>query len=279
MLLHGFPDSSKLWDSQVAALAAAGLYVIVPDMPGYGQSDKPISVNAYTLKRVCSALCSVLDALGVQAACVVGHDWGAATAWALALQHPQRVSRLVVLSVGHPGIAAAAEPKQRAHWWYMLFFTLPGAEAALTADDWALFRQVMGQGCGQQQVQQYVDALSQPGALAAALNWYRANTQARHFGQTLPWPVNQQSRVACPVLGIWSSDDTALLEAQMTQSARYVAPGCWQYLKLDSVGHWIPRDAPQQLNKLLLSFLSEKQGKGHKTSQGSTAAPRPLSKL
>jgi hypothetical protein len=62
-----------------------------------------------------------------------------------------------------PGVGASAEPKQRAHWWYMLFFTLPGAEAALTADGWALFKQVMGQGCSQQQVQQYVDALSQPG--------------------------------------------------------------------------------------------------------------------
>lgn len=88
---------------QVAALAAAGYYVVVPDMPGYGQSDKPSDVSSYSLKHVCSVLCNVLDALGVQAACVVGHDWGAATAWALALQHPQRVSRLVVLSVGHPG--------------------------------------------------------------------------------------------------------------------------------------------------------------------------------
>jgi pimeloyl-ACP methyl ester carboxylesterase len=90
---------------QVAALAAAGYYVIVPDMPGYGQSGKPSNVSAYSLKRVCSMLCGVLDAVGVQAACVVGHDWGAATAWALTLQQPQRVSKLVVLSVGHPGEA------------------------------------------------------------------------------------------------------------------------------------------------------------------------------
>jgi pimeloyl-ACP methyl ester carboxylesterase len=90
---------------QVAALAAAGYYVIVPDMPGYGQSDKPSNASAYSLKRVCSMLCGVLDAVGVQAACVVGHDWGAATAWALALQQPRRVSKLVVLSVGHPGVA------------------------------------------------------------------------------------------------------------------------------------------------------------------------------
>ncbi|WIA18609.1 hypothetical protein OEZ85_003315 [Tetradesmus obliquus] len=279
LLLHGFPDSSKLWDSQVAALAAAGYYVVVPDMPGYGQSDKPSDVSSYSLKHVCSVLCNVLVALGVQAACVVGHDWGAATAWALALQHPQRVSRLVVLSVGHPGVGASAEPRQRAHWWYMLFFTLPGAEAALTANGWALFKQVMGQGCSQQQVQQYISALSQPGALTAALNWYCANTQARHFGQTKPWPVNKQSRVACPVLGVWSSGDTALLEAQMTESAAYVAAGCWRYVRLEGVGHWIPRDAAQQLNELLLAFLREGEACGCAPGQGGAAAPRQLSKL
>lgn len=90
---------------QASALAAAGYFVIAPDMPGYGQSDKPGDVAAYSLRRVCRLLCGLLDALGVRQACVVGHDWGAGTAWALAMHHPERVSKLVVLSVGHPGEA------------------------------------------------------------------------------------------------------------------------------------------------------------------------------
>jgi pimeloyl-ACP methyl ester carboxylesterase len=81
------------------------------------------------------------------------------------------------------------------------------------------------------------------------------------------------------VLGIWSSQDTALLEAQMTQSADYVAPGCWQYVRLDGVGHWIPRDAPQQLNHLLLRFLGGQQGDDYVASQGGAAALHPRSKL
>jgi pimeloyl-ACP methyl ester carboxylesterase len=117
------------------------------------------------------------------------------------------------------------------------------------------------------------------GALTAALNWYRANTQARHFGQTRPWPVMRQSRIACPVLGVWSSQDTALLEAQMTRSADYVAPGCWQYVRLGGVSHWIPRDAPQQLDKLLLRFLRGEQVDGAVTSQSSADARHVLSKL
>lgn len=97
------------------------------------------------------------------------------------------------------------------------------------------------------------------GALTAALNWYRANTQAWHFGQTEPWPVSEASLIQCPVLGVWSTKDTALLERQMTESARYVAAGQWQYVRLEGVGHWIARDAPQQLNRLLLDFLGQQQ--------------------
>jgi pimeloyl-ACP methyl ester carboxylesterase len=99
--------------------------------------------------------------------------------------------------------------------------------------------------------------LLSPGALASALNWYRANTQPRHFGSTAPQPANKL--ISCPVLGVWSSADTALLERQMCASSAYVAPGCWQYERIEGVGHWIARDAPQQLNKLLLSFLQDRE--------------------
>lgn len=92
---------------QVSALAAAGYYVIAPDMLGYGRSDKPTDAKQYALRSMVTLLCALLDNLGVTGkVVVVGHDWGAATAWAMALQTPHRVDRLVVLSVGHPGDAA-----------------------------------------------------------------------------------------------------------------------------------------------------------------------------
>jgi pimeloyl-ACP methyl ester carboxylesterase len=93
------------------------------------------------------------------------------------------------------------------------------------------------------------------GALTSALSWYRANTHARHFGATTPLPAAVNSLVTVPVLGVWSTRDSALLEPQMLASSRYVAPGLWQYARLEGVGHWMARDAPQQLNKLLLDFL------------------------
>ncbi len=93
---------------QIAALADAGYRVIAPDMHGYGRSDKPTDVKRYSLKAVVSDLCAMLDSLGIAEAVVVGHDWGAATAWRFAITAPQRVKRLVAISTGHPGKPAAA---------------------------------------------------------------------------------------------------------------------------------------------------------------------------
>lgn len=259
LLMHGYPDTSELWREQVAALTAAGHTCITPDMPGFGRSAflQPDELSRYSLRSIVGVMCGMLDELGLsgQQVAVVGHDWGAAVAWAFAQQAPQRLSKLVVLSVGHPGGAAAVDARQRAHWWYQLFFCLPGAEAAVTAHDWALFRQIMGSSCSQQQLDAYVQQLARPGALTSALSWYRANTHARHFGATTPLPAATNSLVTVPVLGVWSTRDSALLEPQMLASSRYVAPGLWQYARLEGVGHWMARDAPQQLNKLLLDFL------------------------
>ena len=93
------------------------------------------------------------------------------------------------------------------------------------------------------------------GALRGGLNWYKANTKASHFGQTRDWQGQQQLQM--PVLGIWSDQDTALLEPQMANSAKFVAPERWSYVRLEGVGHWIPRQAPHVLNQLLLNFLAE----------------------
>src|SRR5277367_2636060 len=102
VLLHGFPDSGRLWRHQVPVLAAAGYQVIVPDLRGYGRSDKPAAVSAYRLPVVARDIAAILGDLGLSRAHVVGHDWGAALAWTIAAHQPALVDRLVVLSVGHP---------------------------------------------------------------------------------------------------------------------------------------------------------------------------------
>ena len=140
VLLHGFPDSGRLWRHQVPALAEAGFQVIVPDLRGYGRSGKPEAVEAYSLLTLAGDVMAVLADVGVDRAHVVGHDWGAALAWGLASLAPDTVDHLAVLSVGHPATFRRTY-KQCEKSWYMLLFQFPGiAERWLTDDDWANFR-------------------------------------------------------------------------------------------------------------------------------------------
>ena len=131
VLLHGWPDSSRLWRHQIEALTAAGRRVIAPDLRGMGGSDRPASVEGYRVKHAVADVLAVLDAVGAPQADVVGHDFGAAVAWATASFVPDRVRRLAVLSVGHPLAFRAAGLDQRALSWYMLLFQFEGVAEAV----------------------------------------------------------------------------------------------------------------------------------------------------
>lgn len=254
LLLHGFPDSARLWRHQVPPLVESGLRVIVPDLPGYGQSDAPDEVEAYALPTILEQVVGLLEKLGVERAQVVGHDWGAAVAWGLAAFEPQRVERLVAISVGHPA-GFPGSIAQRRLSWYMLFFQFEGvAEEALQREDWRLFREAFASGGD---IEQYVSDLSRPGRLTAALNWYRANISAESFagGDQL----SSVPAVQCPTLGIWGTEDPALTEEQMKGSGERV-DGQWRYERLEGVGHWIPVEAPDRLSELLVEFLGESTG-------------------
>ena len=141
LLIHGFPDTKRLWTKQVGPLVDAGYQVITYDQRGYGASAKPTEVEAYSIIFLAMDAIAVLDHLDVAKAHVIGHDWGAATAWAAASFSPDRVDHLVALSVGHPTAFATAGFAQREKSWYMLLFQFaPVAEEWLTVDDGANFR-------------------------------------------------------------------------------------------------------------------------------------------
>jgi pimeloyl-ACP methyl ester carboxylesterase len=194
LLLHGFPDSGGLWRRQVPALTAAGFRAIAPDLRGFGESDRPEGVDSYAMPLLVGDVLGMLDALGIERATVVGHDWGAAVGWALAAVMPARVTRLVALTVGHPSGFFADPMGQRERSWYMLFSQHTGvAEEALRRDDWRLFRQL---GRCEGDLDAYLSDLGRPGALTAALNWYRANVTAEAFGAANLTPL-PPSHVPC----------------------------------------------------------------------------------
>ena len=247
VLLHGFPDSGRLWRHQVPALAGAGFQVIVPDLRGYGRSGKPEAVEAYSLMVLAGDVMAVLADLGIARAHVVGHDWGAALAWGLASLAPGSVDQLVVMSVGHPATIRRTL-RQREKSWYMLLFQFPGvAERWLTEDNWANFRS----WARHPDADQVIAELEATGSLTSALNWYRANVPPESWVQ----PPPALPPVQAPTLGIWSTEDIALTETQMTDSAGSVV-GPWRYERLAGPGHWMQLDAPDQVNALLLDFLS-----------------------
>jgi pimeloyl-ACP methyl ester carboxylesterase len=247
LLLHGWPDSHRLWRHQVPALTDAGFRAVVPDLRGFGASDRPGRVEAYGLAHILGDVIGVLDHLGVGRVHVIGHDWGAAVAWAVAALFPDRVDHLVALSVGHPSAFAAAGLAQREKSWYMLLFLFEGvAERWLSDDDYANFRT----WSRHPDADTVTSELSRPGALTASLNWYRANLPAA----ALVEPPLEVPPVARPTMGIWSKDDMALIEQNVTDSAAHVTAE-WRYERVDGAGHWIPLEAPDELTGLLLDFL------------------------
>jgi pimeloyl-ACP methyl ester carboxylesterase len=264
LLLHGFPDSSQLWRYQIPALVAAGRRVIAPDLRGFGKTDRPPDVEAYRIRNAVADILGLLDAFGIDRTAVVGHDWGAGLAWVVAAFAPDRVERLAVVSVGHPAAAATVGLRQRQMSWYMLWFLFPGvAEEVMPADDWAFFRRWAGSRASQgadPDLERQIADLSRPGALTAALNWYRANIDPVRFVNVDPESVPIPS-VGCPTMGVWSTEDFALGERQMTNSERFVT-GPWRYERLDGVDHWVPVHAPERLNELLLDFLGSPEQPG-----------------
>jgi pimeloyl-ACP methyl ester carboxylesterase len=246
LMLHGWPDSARLWRHQVPVLAGRGYRVITPDLRGFGRSEQPGEVRSYGLRNVVGDITGLLDRLGVPAAHVVGHDWGAAVAWLTAIMRPDRVRTLTAISVPHP--LAPPTVRQYEMAWYQLFFQFYGvAEATIQHDDWAWLR-MFSRGDGD--LGQAIGDLSRPGALTASLNWYRANLAPQLPGRTPALPP-----VTAPTLGIWSTGDHYLDGERMKGSAEFVQ-GPWRYEEIPGASHWVPLDAPEALNGLLLDFLS-----------------------
>ncbi len=247
LLLHGFPDSGAVWRHQALALAAAGWRTVVPDLRGFGASGRPPAREDYRIEVLLGDVLGLLDVLGLERVHVVCHDWGASLGWLLAGLHAARVASLAALSVGHPQSFYGGGLAQREKSWYMLLFQFEEvAERVLQADDWALFRDFVRH---HDECERWIADLARPGALRAALNWYRANTHPAQTFRPLAFP-----RVSVPVLGLWGAGDPYLTEAQMAGSVAAL-DGPWRYRRIEGAGHWLQLDRPDAVNAELLDFL------------------------
>lgn len=255
ILLHGFPEFWYGWRRQITALATGGFCVWAPDQRGYNRSDKPQGLDAYRIDALAADVLGLIDAAGRKQAHIVGHDWGAAVTWRVANRHPQRVATASILNVPHPLVMAKylrRSLRQALRSTYIAFFQIPALpERLLGVDNWQPMVDAMRSTAPpglfpDDEMQWYRDAWSQPGAMTAMLNWYRAFVQR-------PPSWSPSPRIQPPLLMLWGTQDTALERAMAPLSLELCDDGRLHYL--EGASHWVQHEAPDEVNRLLLEHL------------------------
>lgn len=261
ILLHGFPEFHHGWRKQIPALAAAGMYVIVPDQRGYNTSDKPRGISAYDVDTLAADIVGLLDHFGIEKAYIAGHDWGAVVAWTLSLNHPERLKKLAILNVPHPDVMMRfilENPEQRKKSWYVFFFQIPFVvEWILRRDHFRnLARMLVGSGrkstFTRDDIEGYKQAWAQPGALTGMINWYRAIfwRSATHALRRRNLPVR---KVEAPTLILWGKNDVALSHKMVQPSLDLCTNG--RAVFFENATHWVQHDEAEAVNKNLIEFF------------------------
>jgi pimeloyl-ACP methyl ester carboxylesterase len=246
LLLHGFPESAAQWEHQLTALAAAGHRAVAIDQRGYSPGVRPTAVDAYGPDELIADVVAVADALGWPRFDLVGHDWGSAVAWMTAGAHPERLRTLTAISTPHGAAfrdALRGDPDQQERSAYFAVFRAPPPEAERRLLEGGGLR-AMFDGLPDTRIDAYVKRFSAPGALTAALNWYRAMRRPTRSGP-----------ITTPTLYVWSTGDAFIGEAAARGVAQYVG-GPYRFEVLDGVSHWISEEAPERLSALLLEHLA-----------------------
>ena len=258
VLLHGFPEFWYGWRHQIPALAKAGCRVIVPDQRGYNLSDKPKGVKSYGVLTLVGDIIGLIDALGYEKANLVGHDWGAVVAWALAILHPERLHRLSIMNVPHPAVMKRflqRDLEQIRRSWYVFFFQLPWLpESGMRQDNWRGAQRAL-RGSGKidtfttDDIVKYKEAWSRPGAMTAMINWYRAIMRYQP-------PMPKDLRVKVRTLMMWGMKDFALSHRMARPSMDYVDEG--NLIFFPEATHWVQHDAAEEVNHHLVDFIFDR---------------------
>ncbi len=260
ILLHGFPENWRSWRRQFRVLVDAGFSVWAPDLRGYNESQRPRERNAYHLTHLVADVAALVRATGQARAHIGGHDWGGLVAWTFAGRRPELVDRLVLFNAPPVGIylQKVRRPPQMFRSGYVLLFLVPHlGEWTLSVRNYHAVRHMLGRLPAQRgafseaDIQQYVDALSSPGALTAALNYYRANAGPGGLA------AERNLRIAAKTLVIWGDRDPALGTEVLDGIERFAPRSRVHHIP--DAGHWVQNEAPAEVNRVLVEFLSGAQ--------------------
>jgi epoxide hydrolase 4 len=257
VLLHGFPEFWYSWRFQISFLAEHGYAVIAPDLRGYNDTDKPR--KGYDVATLTCDIEGLIKGLGQEKAIIVGHDWGGAVAWVFAARYPEMTERLIVMNAPHP-LAFQREMRtlrQLRKSWYIFFFQLPWLPEYMLLRNNANEVGRMLRGAAVQKstfprevTASFQQAMSKPGAMKAALNYYR-----QIFGRT-PWSLAATSngfRIKAHTLIIWGEQDIALGIELLNGLEQWV--DSLQIRRIPDSGHWVQQEQPGKVNQLMLEFL------------------------
>jgi pimeloyl-ACP methyl ester carboxylesterase len=261
LLLHGFPECWYSWRHQLMSLGDR-YTVVAPDMRGYNLSDKPARVEDYRIEHLADDVTGLIRHFGAREAAVVGHDWGAGVAWAVAQRHPEYVWKLAAMQVPPP--AAWRDNmsfRQALRSWYMLFFQIPRLpEWLLSRQDFAALERNFKETVYRKgtftdaDIAVYKQALREEGALTAAINYYRAN-----FVKLFRKPAKEaetfgDGRIRVPTLFIFGERDFAIIPETARGVSAYVdAP--YREVRIATSGHWVQNEAAEEVNAALAQFL------------------------
>ena len=260
VLLHGFPENWQSWRHQFAPLVRAGFSVWAPDLRGYNRSGRPRERQAYHLTHLTADVAALIAATGSGRAHICGHDWGGVIAWTVASRYPELVDRLVICNAPHPEVylRMAWRPPQLYRSWYVLFFMLPWLpEWALSAGDFRAVRRMFRlmparpDTFSEDDIDGYVAALAVPGALTAALNYYRANA-AGGIRLARSAPVQAETLV------LWGDRDVALVPG-LADHLEPMVPRL-RVVHFPDAGHWLQNEEPDAVNAALTAFLTRPRG-------------------
>lgn len=255
LLLHGFPEFWYGWRYQIPALARAGFFVVAADQRGYNRSDVPRGARSYRLDLLAADAASLIAAYGRDEAAVIGHDFGAAVSWRLAMSAPERVRKLVAINVPHPRTMTRAlrtDPWQLMRSWYIGFFQLPVVpEVTLARSDHAALvaalRRTSRPGTfTDADIARYREAWSMPDAIRGMLSWYRALPLSLDL-------VTSATPVQPPTLVIWGDRDVALVPELADASLDHCADGRLE--RFPEASHWVQHEEAERVSELLVSFL------------------------